>query len=102
MEKYTSEQVREALSTVPDWKLEEKMIVRRFRFPSFRQAMAFANGVAEMAEAMQHHPFIAIDYKVVTLRYTSWHAGGLTAADFTAANRCDALFNQLSAADETL
>jgi 4a-hydroxytetrahydrobiopterin dehydratase len=32
---------------------------------------------------------ISIDFKLVTLKLTSWHAGGLTELDFTAAASYD-------------
>jgi 4a-hydroxytetrahydrobiopterin dehydratase len=56
------------------------------------QAIGFVNAVAREAERLNHHPFISIDYKVVTLRMTSWHAGGLTELDFTAAAAFDAAY----------
>ncbi|MCZ8522933.1 MULTISPECIES: 4a-hydroxytetrahydrobiopterin dehydratase [Paenibacillus] len=72
------------------WVLQEhRWIVRKYRFGAFKDSIAFVNGVAEAAEALDHHPLIAVDYKLVTLRLTSWHAGGLTLLDFTAAARFD-------------
>lgn len=94
--KLSEQEVAEALLAISEWTLEEKVIVRRFRFPDFQQAMHFVNDVAEAAEARNHHPFISIDYKVVTLRLTSWHAGGLTAEDFAEAREFNRLYNPQS------
>ncbi|MCL6627323.1 4a-hydroxytetrahydrobiopterin dehydratase [Alicyclobacillus shizuokensis] len=38
-----------------------------------------------------------MDYKKVTLRLTSWHAGGLTAADFDEAAKVDGIYGALTA-----
>lgn len=76
------------------WKREDgKWIARKYRFTTFPEAIAFVNKVADIAERLNHHPFIAIDYKLVTLRITSWHAGGLTALDFTAAKAFNHAFD---------
>ena len=94
--KWNEEQIRNGLAERSDWKREDgKWIVRKYRFPSFREAMGFVNAVADIAERMKHHPFITIEYKVVTLRLTSWNAGGLTGLDFAAADEYDRTFAQM-------
>jgi 4a-hydroxytetrahydrobiopterin dehydratase len=97
--KLTEERIAELLPTVPNWVREDaedgnsgKWIVRKYRFREFMQAIEFVNAVAREAEGLNHHPFIAIDYKLVTLRMTSWHAGGLTELDFTAAAAFNAAY----------
>ena len=54
---------------------------REFELPSFAAAIAFVNRVAELADAENHHPDIAISYKRVTLRWTTHSAGGITDRD---------------------
>lgn len=85
-------QIADQLARVPEWTLDGKTISRRYKFPSFLDSMAFANQVADIAERRNHHPFISIDFKVVTLRLTSWHAGGLTHQDFDEAVEVDAVY----------
>jgi 4a-hydroxytetrahydrobiopterin dehydratase len=92
MSKLDENAIQSALQTVPEWKLDGKVIVRRFKFKSFADSMKFVNQVADIAEARNHHPFISIDYKVVTLKLTSWHAGGLTDADIDEARAFDQLY----------
>ena len=60
------------------------------------QGIDFVNEVASIAEADNHHPMIAIDYKMVTLRLTSWHAGGLTDLDFESAAGFDQAFTDIT------
>ncbi len=81
-----------ALAERPAWSREGKLIRRRYKFSTFPKAIEFVNRVAEVAEANQHHPFISIDYKSVTLELVSWHAGGLTELDFRLARLFDEIY----------
>lgn len=86
------------IGALAGWTTEDhKWIVRKYRFAEFLQGISFVNHVARIAEADNHHPMIAIDYKMVTLRLTSWHAGGLTELDFQSAAKFDQAFEEVSA-----
>lgn len=87
----TDEELQSELNSLAGWKLEEdgKWIAKRYLFPSFPEAVAFVNKVADIAEAQNHHPFISIDYRKVALRLTTWHSGGLTRLDIDAARAYD-------------
>ena len=50
--------------------------------------------MAAYAEGKQHHPNIAIDYKVVTLKISSWEMQGITDLDIEMANYFDELYEQ--------
>jgi 4a-hydroxytetrahydrobiopterin dehydratase len=64
---------------------------RTFELPSFPEAIAFVNRVAELAEQENHHPDIAVSYRKVTLRWTTHSAGGITDRDYALAERSDGL-----------
>ncbi|UKS25690.1 4a-hydroxytetrahydrobiopterin dehydratase [Paenibacillus sp. HWE-109] len=86
-----------SLALLTGWTTDDqKWIVRKYRFAEFMKGIGFVNEVARLAEADDHHPLIAIDYKMVTLRLTSWHAGGLTELDFKAAAKFDAAFAEMN------
>ncbi len=87
----TESQIADALPTVPGWSLESRDIHRTFDFPDFAAAMVFVNGVATLAEHVNHHPDIDIRWNKVTLRLSTHSAGGLTALDFDLAKRIGAL-----------
>ncbi len=54
--------------------------------------MRFVNGVAEAAEAANHHPDILVHgWNRVRLTLTNHSQGGLTEADFELAAKIDAL-----------
>ena len=74
---------------MPGWELSGKEIRRVYTFPDFQRSMAFVNRVAELAEAMDHHPDILVNYSRVTLTLSSHDAGGLTDRDFRLAGQID-------------
>jgi len=91
--KLTDEQIEARLTAVSGWRREdEKWIAKKYRFRAYLDGIDFVRRVAEEAERLDHHPFIAIEYKLVTLRLTSWRAGGLTSLDFEAAEAFDRMF----------
>lgn len=95
MEKLKEEEIAARLELVEGWVREDgKWISKKYRFTDYLSGITFVEKVARIAELeLNHHPMIAIDYKMVTLRLTSWHAGGLTELDFEAATRFDQALN---------
>jgi 4a-hydroxytetrahydrobiopterin dehydratase len=76
---------------VTNWHEVDEALEREFGFDGFPQAIAFVDRVAELAEAENHHPDIAISYKRVTLRWSTHSAGGITDRDRQLAARTDEL-----------
>jgi 4a-hydroxytetrahydrobiopterin dehydratase len=74
-----------------DWIASEGALERTFELPSFREAIAFVNRVADLAEEANHHPDIAVSYRKVTLRWTTHSAGGITERDHELAARTSEL-----------
>jgi 4a-hydroxytetrahydrobiopterin dehydratase len=79
------------VSTPEGWATVDGALERTFVLPSFSDAIAFVNRVAELAEQEDHHPDIAVSYKKVTLRWTSHSEGGITDRDYALAERSDGL-----------
>lgn len=93
MEKLSEQEIRERLHEFPDWKLaDEKWIVRKYRFKEYLHGISFVQKIAEESERVQHHPFISIEYKLITVKITSWRAKGLTVLDFKMAEVYDRLY----------
>ena len=63
--------------------------MRTFTFDDFKQAIAFVNHVANLAEEANHHPDITISYNKVVLSLTTHSAGKLTEKDHALAKRID-------------
>lgn len=73
------------------WTEADRALERVFEFATFPDAIAFVNRIAELAEAEDHHPDIAIDYRKVTLRWWTHAAGGVTDRDRDLAAKSGAL-----------
>jgi 4a-hydroxytetrahydrobiopterin dehydratase len=79
------------MHSAPNWTEVDGGLERTFELPSFPDAIAFVNRVAELAEQENHHPDIAVSYRKVTLRWTTHSAGGITDRDYALAARSDGL-----------
>lgn len=73
------------------WSLEEggAAISKTFKFPNFRDAMAFMVRAAFDAEKANHHPEWSNVYNKVEVRLTTHHTGGLTDKDLKLAEKMD-------------
>ena len=84
-----------SLRALPGWNMTSAggapAIDKRWRLPDFAQAMALAHAVAELAERLDHHPDLHVGYGLLSVRWTTHDAGGVTALDFQAARDTDAL-----------
>ena len=69
----------------------EGALRRRYEFPDFTQAWAFASRVADLAEAEDHHPDIFVTWGLVELAWVTHSEGGITDRDSAMARRSDGL-----------
>jgi 4a-hydroxytetrahydrobiopterin dehydratase len=78
--------------SVPEgWVEVEGALQREFTFESFMAAIGFVNRVAELAQAEDHHPDIAVSYRRVTLRWRTHSAEAITDRDRELAARSSGL-----------
>jgi 4a-hydroxytetrahydrobiopterin dehydratase len=91
MAKLEKDEIRQRLKTLTGWSLDGDAIRKQFTFAGFPEAVAFVDRLAPKAQAADHHPDILINYKRVTLTYSTHSAGGLTAKDFAGAATADRL-----------
>lgn len=84
-------EVEAKLAALSGWSREGEAIVREFKRGDFVGAVEFVAGLVEPAEAMNHHPDVAISWEAVTVTISTHSEGGLTAADFELAAKIDAL-----------
>ena len=68
-----------------------KKISHSFKFKTFKEAIAFVNGVADLAESENHHPNIHILYNKVKIVCTTHVIGGLSENDFILASKIERL-----------
>lgn len=75
------------------WDHKETRLERTFVLPSFKASLDFVAAVGAIAEACNHHPFIAIDYRTVVLYSTTHDKGNkVTNLDHELAQKVDAAF----------
>ena len=91
MAKLSRTEAEQRLTSLTGWTLDGDAIRKQFTFKNFVEAIAFVNRLAPEAEAADHHPDILINYKRVTLTWSTHSEGGLTDKDFAGAATADRL-----------
>ncbi len=93
--KVSDEELKELLAMIPDWIPEVRdgimMLEREYKFKNFKLAWAFANKVAELAEAEFHHPAILLEWGKVKVTWWTHSIKGLHKNDFICAAKTDEL-----------
>ncbi|MCC9135710.1 4a-hydroxytetrahydrobiopterin dehydratase [Pontibacter silvestris] len=80
------------------WKEEDNNLKRSFQFKDFKEAMAFINDVAEIAEALNHHPWWSNVYNKVEIQLTTHDAGNtITELDHKLAAQIDEVYKSYEA-----
>ena len=83
--------MQERLAGLPGWERNGEAIEKSFKRGDFVGSVAFVSSLVEPAEAMNHHPDLAISWDTVTVTLSTHSEGGLTANDFELAEKIDAL-----------
>jgi 4a-hydroxytetrahydrobiopterin dehydratase len=84
-------EIEERLAGLSGWERNGKAIEKSFKGEDFVGSVRFVDSLVEPAEAMNHHPDLAISWDTVTVTISTHSEGGLTANDFELAGRIDAL-----------
>jgi 4a-hydroxytetrahydrobiopterin dehydratase len=85
------EELAAALALLPGWQVGGQALSKRFRFQTYREAIAFVNAVAWVAERADHHPELEVGFAVVTVRYSTHSAAAITRNDLIGAARVESL-----------
>lgn len=85
----TLKEIQEQMKELKDWSLDFSSISKDFIFKDFKESLEFVNKVGELAEKMQHHPDIMINYNIVRLSLTTHSEKGLSKLDFEVAREID-------------
>jgi len=73
------------------WELKDGKIVKSFQFSSFMDAIEFVNEIARIAERLDHHPIITINWKTVKLSLKSFDVDAITKRDISLAEEIEKL-----------
>jgi 4a-hydroxytetrahydrobiopterin dehydratase len=82
-------EIAQGLSGLKDWTHEGNQILRQYKFKNFVESMGFVTKVAILAERVDHHPDILIEYSKVTITLSTHSEGGLTEKDFNLAGEIE-------------
>jgi 4a-hydroxytetrahydrobiopterin dehydratase len=85
-------EVRRLLGELDGWRLAsgaKPEIEKEYRFPDFREALAFVNRLGEVAEQEGHHPDIYLTWGKVRVALSTHSIGGLSENDFILAAKAD-------------
>ena len=85
----TEEQTNDLLKQIPSWTIKDGHVFKQFKFKDFKEAMAFVNKVADIAEQENHHPDITISYSQVSIGLWTHAINGLSENDFIVAAKLD-------------
>lgn len=94
--KLTIQTVSHFISDLEGWRRVEgrEAIHKKFVFKNFTEAFAWMVRVAEVANAMDHHPEWSNIYRTVDVTLSTHEAGGITQLDISMAARMNALVNE--------
>jgi 4a-hydroxytetrahydrobiopterin dehydratase len=85
-------EIHQQLAEPLHWNVvNEHHIVRTYKFPDFKSALAFVNKVGEVAEEQGHHPDILLGWGKVEITIWTHAVDGLTESDFILAAKIDQL-----------
>ena len=83
-------ELREALGRLPGWSVEGGRLVKTFAMPAFLQGIELVRRVAQVAEEMNHHPDIHIQYRRVRFELSTHDLRGISHLDVELAHRIEA------------
>ncbi|MFL5901958.1 MAG: 4a-hydroxytetrahydrobiopterin dehydratase [Solirubrobacterales bacterium] len=84
-------EIEARIAELSGWERRGKAISKTFECGDFVGSVRFVESLVEPAEAMGHHPDLAISWDTVTVTISTHSEGGLTGADFELAGKVDAL-----------
>jgi 4a-hydroxytetrahydrobiopterin dehydratase len=80
------------LAQHPGWERKgQDALAKRFAFPDFAAALAFAVRLGCMAEKRDHHPDLELGWGRVRVVWSTHDAGGVTQLDLDAAAATDTM-----------
>jgi 4a-hydroxytetrahydrobiopterin dehydratase len=79
------------LESLEGWEIVNGELVKVFSFGSYLEGLDFARKCGELAEEMNHHPDLLIQWRKVRVSIVTHSAGGLTGLDFDYAGKVEEL-----------
>ena len=86
----TDDEITAALEDLPGWRHESGEICKQYKFPTFLEAIAFIDRLAEAADDLNHHPDLENHYNRVRVGLHTWDQNAVTEKDVALAHRIEA------------
>jgi len=92
----TEQETKTLLSQLTGWEIINEagiqMLSQTFKTKNYTKSMSFTNNVAKLAESINHHPQMVVEYGSVTVIWWSHKIKGLHKNDFIMAAKTSELF----------
>ena len=86
----TASEIQPLAAQVANWSVvNNHHVEKEFKFPDFKTALDFTNGVGAIAEEQGHHPDIYLAWGKVGVKIWTHKIDGLTESDFILAAKID-------------
>ncbi len=84
--------IAKLLPQLDGWQVaDDKRLVKTYRLPDFKQALALVDRIGALAEQQNHHPEINLSWGKVRVDLWTHTVDGLSESDFVFAAKCDEL-----------
>lgn len=86
------DEIEEYMGKVRDWSLIQDdcdKLCKTYSLPDYETAVALTRKIAAVAEQVNHHPVITLEWGKVTISWWTHVIGGLHKNDFILAAKCD-------------
>ena len=82
----SASEIESLMQEVGEWSLIEdsgtQKLRRVFHTNNYTKSIAFTNAIAQLAESVNHHPLLIVEYSTVTVEWWSHKINGLHKNDF--------------------
>lgn len=82
-------EIRRALASLPGWSRKGNVVTKTYSFARFADGIRFVSQIADIADAMDHHPDIDVRYTEITFALSTHSAGGITQMDLDLAAKIE-------------
>lgn len=83
-----------------NWQLVEEQGIQKltaeFATKRYKKSMLFVNQIADLAESVNHHPLMLVEYGLVGVQWWSHNLKGLSQNDFIMAAKTSAVFAEMA------
>ncbi len=92
----SKDEINTLMPQVPGWEIIDDAGIHKlsqtFTTKKYTKSMSFTNDVAKLAESINHHPLMVVEYGSVTVVWWSHEIKGLHKNDFIMAAKTSELF----------